>query len=180
MTALRWEERSAGSSTTTRSSSRSRAPDRRPRPRSLPTPYAITATASAPSDPIKLSDYILKVIQGNLTVVPDQTSLVLTYLRPDLRPVDDVDRQGHRRGAEHRHAVGQRYLHRHHDRRSPGHGIALRRGRGHSVDRDAGERYELRHGQLCRHDGFPGQFVERAGRREARRSTCSTRRPRGP
>ena len=42
-------------------------------------PYAISASDSAPSDPIKLSDYILTVVQGNLTVVPDRTSLVLTY-----------------------------------------------------------------------------------------------------
>ncbi len=43
------------------------------------TPYPIIAIDSAPSDPIKLTDYILNVIQGNLTVVPDRTSLALTY-----------------------------------------------------------------------------------------------------
>ena len=43
------------------------------------TPYPIIAIDSAPSDPIKLTDYILNVVQGNLTVVPDQTSLVLMY-----------------------------------------------------------------------------------------------------
>jgi hypothetical protein len=42
------------------------------------TPYAISASDSAPSNPVKLSDYILKVVRGNLTVVPDRTALVLT------------------------------------------------------------------------------------------------------
>ena len=46
------------------------------------TPYPIVAIDSAPSDPIKLTDYILKVVQGNLTVVPDRTSLVLTSSAP--------------------------------------------------------------------------------------------------
>jgi Bacterial Ig-like domain (group 3)/Right handed beta helix region len=42
------------------------------------TPYAITASDSAPINPIKLSDYLLNVVQGSLTVNPDRTSLSLT------------------------------------------------------------------------------------------------------